>query len=250
MKKSYIIFLSFCLFSAVSVQSYVASSTNYRLQADSVNLGGGLSTSTEYFMEDTLGEIGTGTSSEGSLYNISAGYQAMISGSSLTVTSPADFSLSPEIDIATGGESTGSAVWNVLTDNLAGYSFSIKASTDPALKSASDSFADYTQSFGDDPDYNWTQTSSEARFGFSPKGEDLVQKYKDNGSACNIGSLNTADKCWKGLSTSNEEIAVGNGSNLPAGVDTTIHFKAEIGSEASKTAGEYSAQVTVTVVPL
>mgnify|MGYP001604268538 FL=1 len=39
--------------------AYVASSTNYRLQADSLNFAGNLSTSSSYNLQDTGGELGT-----------------------------------------------------------------------------------------------------------------------------------------------------------------------------------------------
>ena len=52
------------------------SSTNYKINADSINIGGGQSSSANYKMEGTIGEAATGDSASGS-YGIEAGYQAM-----------------------------------------------------------------------------------------------------------------------------------------------------------------------------
>lgn len=52
------------------------SSETYQIQADSVNMGGGLQTSASYKLENSVGEIATGQSSSAS-YGIKSGYQAM-----------------------------------------------------------------------------------------------------------------------------------------------------------------------------
>ena len=61
-------FLSF----AYSGLAYVASSSNYRIQSDSINVGGTRQTSTSYISEDTIGEIATGDSTSTS-YKLKAG---------------------------------------------------------------------------------------------------------------------------------------------------------------------------------
>ena len=52
----------------------VMSSTNYKIQSDSINFSGGYSSSTNYQIEATAGEIATGESSSGS-YTVKAGFQ-------------------------------------------------------------------------------------------------------------------------------------------------------------------------------
>ena len=51
----------------------VMSSTNYRVQRDSINVGGVRQSSTNYFSEDTIGEIGTGRTTSSS-YRLYAGF--------------------------------------------------------------------------------------------------------------------------------------------------------------------------------
>jgi hypothetical protein len=54
------------------------SSDNYKIDADSINIGGSQSNSANYKMEDTVGEVGT-SGSTSTNYKLNAGYQAMLS---------------------------------------------------------------------------------------------------------------------------------------------------------------------------
>lgn len=229
------------------VTAYVASSTNYRIGVDSINIGGILSTSTNYKIEDTAGEIATGLSTSTS-YKIKAGYQQM-QETAISITSPDNVAMSPDLGGVTGGASSGSAVWTVTTDSPAGYFLTVKASTTPALKSGSNSFADYTLA-GANPDYTWSVVSSDSEFGFSPEGNDIVQKYKDNGSLCNAGLNDTADKCWSFFSTTAETISSASSGNHPNGTAITIKMQAESGSSHLQPEGAYTATVTVTATAL
>ena len=227
--------------------AYVASSTSYRLQEDSVNMGGGLSTSTSYRMEDTLGESGVGTSSSAS-YKIKAGYQQM-QESYLALTVPGNLTLSPAIPTTGGGIANAAGTWTTLTDNAAGYTMTLRSSGSPALTSGGNNFPDYIPA-GADPDFTFTTPAASARFGFSPEGTDIVQKFKDNGATCNAGAGDTADRCWKALATSNEEIARRTSGTHPSGTQTTLKFRAESGASNTQAAGSYSASVTLTVLAL
>lgn len=240
------------LLSTGIAQAYVASSTNYRILSDSINFGGGNSSSTNYTIEDTLGEIGTGTSTSSS-YNIRAGYQAMQVDASISITTTlstaADSTLSPSLTSGQSGSASGSTAWTVTTNNPSGYTLSLSASTDPALQSSSDSFADYDPS-GANPDYDWSIESSESAFGYSPEGSHIVSRFKDNGSSCGAGALDTSDKCWDGFSTSPVTVSQSGSSNSPGGTETTVKFMAEVGSSKTQTAGSYSATITATAVAL
>ncbi len=230
------------------VQSYVASSSNYILQSDSVNFGGGYATSTSYKIQDTLGEIGSGIYSSTTMI-MNGGYQAMPLDIYLAITSPANPTMSAAISGVSGGTSNGSSTWQVQTDNPAGYELSVKADTSPALTSGANSFADYTPSFSS-PDYSWNTPATESRFGFSPEGDDILDKFLDNGVSCNVGVLDTADACWTGFSTTNQVISRSTSPNYPTGGSTTIKFKAQVGSSKTQQSGTYSANITVTAVTL
>ncbi len=244
---------SMVLFAVAFVLSSVADaqvmqSTHYGIQFDSVNSGGALSTSTNYNLEDTAGEIATGYSTSTN-YGVNAGYQQVsMASSTISITSPSNTSLGTLAGLL-GANNSATTTWTVTTDNTAGYQVTIKASTNPALKAGSYSFADYVFA-GPDPDFNFTYGAASSTFGFSPEGADIIQKYKDNGSACNAGSGDTADRCWDGLSTTDKLIVEKHAANAPTGSDFTVRYRAGIGASKIQEGGNYSASVTVTATTL
>jgi hypothetical protein len=242
-----LIIVSFFGFAVSLAQSYVASSSNYVLQSDSINFGGGYSSSSSYKIQDTLGEIGSGSSTITMILN--GGYQAMPLDIYLAITSPSNPVMSAVINGVGGGASNGSSTWQVQTDNPAGYELSVKADTSPALTADANSFADYVPSFSA-PDYTWNTPASESRFGFSPEGDDIISSFLDNGVSCNTGVLDTEDTCWTGFSTTNQVVSRSALPNYPTGASTTLKFKAEVGSSKVQQSGSYSASVTVTAVTL
>ena len=242
MSKLLILFLTFTIYHLpfTIAFAYVASSTNYQLERDSINFAGKLSTSTSYGVEDTLGEVGTGRGTSTN-YILQAGYQQP--NTYISITSPADVTLSPSIDGAVGGTANGSAGWNATTDNSGGYTMTAQASTLPAMQSGSNNFSDYVPA-GVPPDFTWSVGASLSYFGFSPEGSDISSTFKDNGSVCSTGSSDTGLSCWKGFSTSAQTIAGDTSPNDGAGgASTTIRFRAEA-------AGDYLAVITVTALAL
>jgi hypothetical protein len=243
----FVFLASLLLISVPLASAFVASSTNYRIQTDSINVGGVLSTSTSYRAEDTLGESGVGTSSSAT-YQIKAGYQQMQQGY-IAITSPGNITLAPAILSTGGGTGDGSAIWTVTTDNAAGYTMNIGASASPALVSGADTFVNYVPA-GADPDFTFTTPAASSRFGFTPEGTGVVQKYKDNGAACNLGALDTASACWMPLSTTPDTIVTRTTPNHPSGTPTTVRFRAVSGASNVQPVGSYTATATLTVLPL
>lgn len=221
--------------------AYVASSTNYRLQSESINVGGILSTSTNYKMEDTLGETATGFSTSTS-YKLKAGYQQM-SGSSISISSAPDI-LMDSVTMSQNS-SVGSTTWSVVTDNLAGYILSVKAASSPALTDSStgESFADYTEASPGVKE-QWS-VSNAYEFGFSAFGSD-VSGY-GTGADCSSGTdVPSSTLLWEGFSTSNIEMA---SSSLatPSGTDSSLCVAAEQKGVFAPS-GNYSTIITVTAV--
>ena len=252
-KKHKILLIAFLLINgAYSAHAYVASSTNYRIQSDSINVGGLRQTSTNYISEDTIGELATGFS-ESALYKLKAGYQQM-QETYIAISPCDDITLTPPIPGVSGGTSDGLTIGTTTTDNPAGYSLSIKASTTPALQFGSYVFDDYDTGIADattSPTYDWSIANSSSEFGFTPEGNHIVQKFKDNGSnLCDIGSNETTDKCWHNLSTSEENIAQSTSPNHPSGTATTIKFRAQSGVNHVQEEGTYTAKISVTAVTL
>lgn len=233
-------------FSFVS-HAQVRSSSNYQLQSDSINLGGGLSTSTNYIQESTIGEIATGRSTS-SNFSLQAGYQQM-QEVFLSLAGGGAVTMDPALPGITGGTSNGSTTFTVITDSPAGYQLTIQAENDPAMRRADlVSIADYTPTGA--ADFTFSVPAAAAEFGFTPEGVDIATAFQDNGATCGVGGGDTSLACWAGLSTTATEIARSSGSNHPTGATTTIRFRVGITSGAGVETGVYTATTTVTALPL
>ncbi len=233
-------------FYALSAQAQM-SSGSYRVQFDSVNFGGGLSSSASYTQESTFGEIASGDSSSAN-FVMHAGYQ-QLNQSFLSVSDAGDVTLTPNVGSISGGTANGSTAITVATDNTAGYALYVNASSSPALSSGADSFADYVPA-GATPDFSFTFGSAESFFGFSPEGADVASAFLDNGASCGVGALQTTDACWDGLNTSITLISQGTSANTPAGEETTLKLRAGVGSARSQQAGAYEGDVTFSALAL
>ncbi len=252
-KSKYTVFCSFVLIFSVLYPSdlslaAVMGSTTYKIQSDSINTGGEeTSGSTSYKLRDTVGETGTGESASTN-YKIKAGYRQMQEDAYLSLSSPSNLALT-SIGGLSNQVSEGTISWTVTTNNVAGYSLSIASTTTPALKSAFDSFADYVPA-GASPDYNYTNLSTNSSFGFSPEGTEVISRFKDNGSVCNTGTLETVDKCWDGLSTTPKAMAGSSSPNAPSGGVVTARVRAENGADHIQSSGNYAVTLVVTAVTL
>lgn len=246
----YIVLCFFALstiYSANYVFSQVMTSGSYKIQSDSVNFGGNRATSASYVGEDTGGELATGISSSTN-YVVGAGYQQM-QNTYLSMTAASSVTLSPNIGGVSGGTSDGNTSFTVTTDNPAGYTVSIKASSSPALNFALDSFNDYSATVAS-PDFAFSIPSTASAFAFTAEGTDIASGFKDNGASCGVGSSDTVDKCWAGLSTSNQTIVSRTSANNPSGTLTTLKFRAQSGSSHIQQAGTYTSTTTITAVSL
>ena len=226
--------------------AYVTSSTNYKIERDSINFGGTRSTSTNYGIEDTAGEVASGGGTSTS-YTLKAGYQQI--DASISITVAPDVTLLPAIASLVGGTADGTASWTVTTDSTAGYTLTVKADTSPTLKSGANSFANYTPA-GSNPDFTWSVTSSAGEFGFTPEGTDIKSTYKDDGSVCASGSADAVAVCWDSITTSEKTVSQSTSSNSPSGTLTLLRFKAEAGASALQAVGTYTAIITVTATAL
>lgn len=224
----------------------VMQSTNYKIERDSINVGGGFSSSTNYTQENTVGESGTGFSSSTNYQLVDAGYQQ--GGNYIAITSVADVTMSPSLGGVSGGTANGSTVVTVTTDNAAGYQLSITSSSSPSMQSGASTIPDYTPT-GANPDFTFSNAASESQFGFSPEGTDIADRYRDDGASCNTDTGDTASACWDGLSTTPTTIASRTTANHPAGTDTTLRFRVAVGAGAAQAEGVYVATTTVTALP-
>ncbi len=225
----------------------VMSSTNYKIQSDSVNVGGGRSTSTNYTLESTVGEVATGNSTSTN-YELRAGYQQM-QEVYLSMTAPTNVTLSPALGGVTGGTATGSTAVVITTDSPSGYQLAIKASNSPAMQASGGTIADYVP-VGAVPDFAFVNTATATKFAFTPEGTAVAARYKDNGSICGTGSGEVTQRCWDGLSTTDRVVVSTTAANHPTGATTTLRFQVNIGGSIVVPSGTYVATTTITALPL
>jgi hypothetical protein len=237
------------LFFLISSPQAIAqmSGSIYKIPVDSLNTGGQKSVGGLYGEIDTVGELGSGDSASGN-YKLNAGFLAA-QVVYIAITANGNVTMTPDISGISGGTGTGSMSWTVTTDNAGGYAMNVHSNTTPSLRSAGSSFADYTR-VGSNPDYNWSVASTDSEFGFSPEGTDIVQRFKDNGSACNTGALDSIGHCWDQVTTSDTLIAQRASGNHPSGTLTTVKIQAEVGSGHIQPNGSYTSTILVTALPL
>ncbi len=238
----------FAVVSLAIAGAQVMQSSSYRIQSDSINFGGGLSTSTNYSLESTAGEIATGESSSAT-YNLKAGYQQM-QQVYIAMAGFAAVNLSPSIPGISGGFSNGSTTVTVTTDSRSGYQLQVSASQSPAMQKGGDSIADYGP-VGTVPDFTFTTDTTDSHLGYSPEGVDIDTRFKDNGvNTCGTGSNDTALTCWDGLSTTPRTVSRRATGNHPNGSTTTLNFRVGVGGSVFQPSGTYTATTTITALPL
>lgn len=172
--------------------------------------------------------------------------------SGISITSPADVTMS---NLGTTVDnSTGSAVWNVKTNDADGYNLSVKASTSPAMVSGANSFLDYTEATPGTPD-TWSLDANTIQFGFSGIGSDVENvnsdQYAANGeTTCDNGvassTVNSTIR-FLGFETSNQLLATRGSTTTTSGVDTKICFAAGQNGVYAPS-GVYQATITATAV--
>ena len=235
------------LFTGVS-GAQVMEGTQYRIESDSINFGGGFSASDSYTLKDTLGEVATGESASDS-FALRAGYR-QLQAVAISISAPQSIEMDPAIPGIGGGFSNGSTSVTVITDNPAGYELLISAENSPAMQGPNAAtIGDYEEVGA--ADYEFATSSSMSHLGLSVVGVDAAARFLHDGSSvCGSGSTNTPLRCWVGLRTTLATIARNNNSNHPAGTETLINFRVGVGGAIAQPPGVYVATTTVTALPL
>lgn len=128
------------------------SSTNYFIYADSVDTGGGLSTSGSYSLQGSTGESPTDFATS-SLYEIRAGYEYMERGYLSLDIDVTSLNLGTLSDTAVNSASTTATVG---TDSITGYTLSTSAVSGTSIANVTDG----------------TVTAGSEEYGFSGSGSD------------------------------------------------------------------------------
>lgn len=234
-----------CLLCAPVAFAAVMESDSYRMSADSVNIGGAFGESDSYHMEDTVGEIATGDS-ESASYRLHAGYQQM-HGSMISVTPGSDVTLDA-LSMAQNS-AVASTFWVVTTDNTAGYTFSVRASSVPALidGGTNESFTDYTD--GGSPE-SWNVTGA-YEFGFSGYGESVETATwgTDIGPDCiETPNVPSAGLNWLGFEGTNDILLASSEYRTDEVGESAVMCVATQQNGVFAPSGTYIATVTATAV--
>ncbi|MFC1801966.1 hypothetical protein ACFLY7_00790 [Patescibacteria group bacterium] len=256
MKKNFLYLTILVAISFLTNQTfaYVSSSANYRLQSDSVSVGGNSGTSANYKINETVGGTATGEVTSAS-YKVKAGYQQM-QGVTLSVSAPTDVSLT-SLGL-TQDSSVGSVAWTVATNNPTGYTMTVSASStsgctdwdgegledilcDTSTNEAFDDLATTSKS-------TWSVSNSYA-FGFSSLGNNTTGW--DNGTP-DSDCVSTADVpsttlLWQGFNGNTEYEIASSTSSIASGVETTLCLATEQDTVFAPS-GTYYATTTVTVL--
>ena len=244
--KKFLGFAFFILFPFL-VLAFEMQSANYKVLESSLNIAGqDWQTSSQYILRENIGEFVAGQISS-AVYKILLGYRGMpqtylgliLSTTSVPLLPP--FTLDQRI-------AQGNFEAKVITDNSTGYSLFVAASSTPALCFLDSCFSDYTPQTSGIPDFNWQIEETQAEFGFTVEGEDIVQKFKDNSSQCNTGTQDTPDRCWLGFSINDQLVSYSPFPNQPNGKITNFKLKAEIGSQKIMPSGNYQAILFITAI--
>lgn len=143
----------------------------------------------------------------------------------ISITSPSDEALSQNLGVS-ASTATGDTTWNVKTNNAAGYTLSVKATTSPAMRNGTNSVADYTPAVAATPE-TW-DVSAAAEFGFSAFGTHVPTGTWGTDSDC-VAAAHTpsATLNYRDFDTTDIEIAESSATTTTAGVDTTVCFAVE-----------------------
>ena len=238
---------------SISACAYVANSSNYQVQSDSLNTGGGNASSASYGIESSVGEISTGES-ESTSYVMDSGYQ-QTHEVYLSMTAPSDITMTALS--LTQSSAVGDTTWTVITDNVAGYSTTVKAETSDACSDSDgqgfvDALCDIDtgESFKDIllNKHLWA-VSSEYAFGWSAVGSDVSGHGTDSNCIATT-DVPSDSLLWQGFAGSNTyQIASSTSRTSTEGVETTLCVATEQETVFAPS-GTYQATTTITVITL
>jgi hypothetical protein len=170
--------------------------------------------------------------------------------SGVAISDGLDATMSPNIGV-TAMRSVGTSSWIVTTNNSAGYTLAVKASTTPALDKPAapspDSFADYTPASALVPETWVTVAPTAKEFGFSARGIDALASFGTATTCGNTGNGSPdVNSKYLGFATSDKQIATRASVTPFAGIQSYICFAAEQGTGVYAAAGAYTATITAT----
>ena len=244
-----ILFIFFSLF-LVSEVAFAMDSTSYRIDSDSINfVGGDTGSSSSFRMDDTGGEISTGTSGSNS-YSLSSGYRSS-DAYRIALSCPTAVDLGSIIGTGKSELDTNEAACTVITDNPSGYDFIFDAET-TYLEDVSGNHIDaYSPSASGAPDA-WSVPADSSEWGVRLKKNGTTTYDAAKWGAANYGeSYENNDVYWHNV-TQDGGFVVASKPTVTSlsGDQEVLQFGAEIGAEKSQPTGTYTTKVYVTAISL
>lgn len=219
-------------------------STNYKIDSDVIGTFGAPSSSTNYTLNDTGGEVGTGDLSSAS-YLLHSGFWTPDTPVTIAISAPADVAMGSITGTGQSSLATNSAVWNIETNNPGGYSLSWQASAAGMTNGNSDTIAAYTPAVTDTPEI-WSVAGSASEWGAHLGSTSTTVNTTTWGAADTY-----ADGKWLNVqNTAAFIIANRNSATGLGGDDERVWFGAEIGASKLQPTGAYTVNVTMTAVTL
>jgi hypothetical protein len=169
---------------------------------------------------------------------------------------------SSQISSLTGGNSTGTTQVVVLTNNANGYYMEIAfsdADGDGTIMrrnnggTSTASLRNYSTSTRYnsmvEPSFGFSFASTAAQFAYTvtaSSADDIDQSFKNNGSACGVGTNTTQDTCWMAPTTTAFRIIQTNAA-APSGSTSTVRFRVYVPPSPSPAVdtGFYTATATL-----
>lgn len=173
----------------------------------------------------------------------------------ISITSPANVTMSPSLGGITGGNSDGYAQWTITTSSFGGFTATLTASGTPSQNyvmlgnTGADYIDNYTPATYNVPDYAWAVTNA-AEFGFTATTTtttDVGQLFKTTAPGagpCNVGSNVAADTCWINASTTAKQV-MNRSTSAASGTALGIHFKVTLNNH-NVVEDTYVATTTIT----
>lgn len=154
------------------------------------------------------------------------------------VTGGTDIAMSPSLPGITGGTANGQTQVAVLTNNRAGYTMTLHASSSLGMIGVA-STTNYIPALtvsGVVPSYDFTVAANRAAFGYTVEASttaDVAPAFRNNGSACNEGANTGSDHCWLNSSTTPVTIISRSTVTPYSGATSTVKFRVVINSNPS-----------------
>lgn len=227
----------------IHAQQPPTESSEYRIKPDVLNSGGqDVSTSSEYFLSDSLGEpiVGHGDSAE---YMLDSGYRQPSGADFLSMSCASSATIGTVVGT---GQKTGSGVCVIGTDGASGYSLSWAIlsgsggmNTGSLISQFNDTIPPMSPAIANTPEA-WSVAATDAAW-----GARLASASTD--SAAEWGTDGLSEQ-WLNVSATHRTIITRSTPTSNEGSTEVLQFRSEVGSLKTQPLGTYQAVITLTVV--